>query len=85
MITIYSNVLGDYNGNAIVQQLKSELKNYELPKDMSFSFTGEQEEQAENMSFLLKALLIALGGILLILVAQFNSLSKPIIILMAVL
>lgn len=85
VITIYSNVLGDYNGNAIVQQLKSELKNYELPKDMSFSFTGEQEEQAENMSFLLKALLIALGGILLILVAQFNSLSKPIIILMAVL
>mgnify|MGYP006200856839 CR=1 FL=1 len=39
---------------------------------------------AENMNFLLKALLIAIGGILLILVAQFNSVSKPVIILMAV-
>jgi multidrug efflux pump subunit AcrB len=36
------------------------------------------------MSFLLKALLIGLGGILLILVAQFNSIPKPLIILMAV-
>lgn len=85
VITLYSNVLEDYNGNEIVQQLKSDLKNYELPEKMSYSFTGEQEEQQKNMSFLLKALLIAIGGILLILVAQFNSISKPIIILMAVL
>jgi multidrug efflux pump subunit AcrB len=37
------------------------------------------------LSFLLKALLIALGGIILILVAQFNSISKPILIMVAVL
>ena len=84
MITVYSNVLQGYNGNQIVEQLKTALKNYQMPDDISLEFTGEQEEQAENMSFLLKALLIALGGILLILVAQFNSVSKPIIILMAV-
>lgn len=84
VITIYSNVLQDYNGNAIVEQLKTYLNNYDLPKNMELSFTGEQEKQAENMNFLLKALLIALGGILLILVAQFNSVSKPVIILMAV-
>ncbi len=84
VITIYSNVLQDFNGNEIVEQLKSALNNYDLPKEMSLEFTGEQEKQAENMNFLLKALLIALGGILLILVAQFNSVSKPAIILMAV-
>ena len=84
VITVYSNVLQGYNGNQIVEQLKTALKNYEMPDDISLEFTGEQEEQQENMSFLLKALLIALGGILLILVAQFNSVSKPIIILMAV-
>ncbi len=84
VITVYSNVLQGYNGNQIVEQLKTALKNYEMPEDISLEFTGEQEEQAENMNFLLKALLIALGGILLILVAQFNSISKPIIILMAV-
>ncbi len=84
VITVYSNVLQGYNGNAIVQQLKTELKNYSLPRGMSIQFTGEQEEQAENMSFLLKALLIAVGGILLILVAQFNSISKTAIILTTV-
>ncbi len=84
VITIYSNVLEGYNGNAIVEQLQNELINYELPKNMELKFTGEQEEQEENMSFLLKALLIGLGGILLILVAQFNSVPKPLIILMAV-
>ncbi|SHF80390.1 Multidrug efflux pump subunit AcrB [Salegentibacter echinorum] len=84
VITLYSNVLQGYNGNEIVGQLKSALKNYELPKDIDLKFTGEQEEQEENMDFLVKALLIALGGILLILVAQFNSISKPIIIIMAV-
>ena len=84
VITIYSNVLNDYNGGEIVNHLKSELKNYEMPSDISYKFTGEEEEKEDNMAFLLKALMIALGGILLILVAQFNSLSKPIIILMAV-
>jgi len=84
VITLYSNVLQGYNGNEIVGQLKTALRSYDLPKDITLEFTGEQEEQEENMAFLLKALLIAMGGILLILVAQFNSLSKPIIIVMAV-
>ena len=80
VITIYSNVLEGYNGNEIVDQLKTSLNNYNLPKKMNLAFTGEQEKQAENMAFLLKALLFGLGGIMLILVAQFNSVSKPIII-----
>ncbi|GAB2764150.1 efflux RND transporter permease subunit [Salinimicrobium soli] len=84
VITVYSNVLEGYNGNAIVEQLQNELQNYKLPENMTLQFTGEQEEQEENMAFLLKALLIGLGGILLILVAQFNSVPKPLIILMAV-
>ncbi|AFL80922.1 cation/multidrug efflux pump [Aequorivita sublithincola DSM 14238] len=83
-ITVYSNVIGGYNPTEIVTDLKTELQNYELPKDINLAFTGEQEEQADNMSFLLMALFFALGGILLILVAQFNSLSKPVIILTSV-
>jgi multidrug efflux pump len=43
--------------------------------------TGEQEEQMETAAFLGTALLIALGLILIILVTQFNSVSKPLIIL----
>jgi multidrug efflux pump subunit AcrB len=83
-ITVYSNVIGGYNATEIVNDLKTELQNYELPKDINLAFTGEQEEQADNMGFLLMALFYAMGGIMLILVAQFNSLSKPLIILMAI-
>lgn len=85
VITVYSNVLQGYNGNNIVEKIKNELKDYQLPNEIQYNFTGEQEEQAKNMGFLIKALLIAIGGIILILVAQFNSISKPIIIMMAVL
>lgn len=85
VITIYSNVLQDYNGNAIVSELKQLLESYELPQDISLEFTGEQEEQSDNMDFLVTALFIALGGIMLVLVAQFSSLSRPIIILTSVL
>src|SRR5690606_12184180 len=80
VITVYSNVIGGYNGNIIVDKIRNELTNYKMPNDITYSFTGEQEEQSKNMGFLVKALLIALGGIVLILVAQFNSISKPIII-----
>lgn len=84
VITLYSNVLEGYNANEIVNTLRSELENYDMPKNLTMEFTGEQEEQEKNMSFLVKALFIAMGGILLILVAQFNSLSKPVIILTAI-
>jgi multidrug efflux pump subunit AcrB len=85
VITIYSNVITGFNGNDIVTKIKSELEDYHIKKDINFAFTGEQEEQSKNMGFLINALLIALGGIILILVAQFNSISKPIIIMVSVL
>ncbi|HEY9220054.1 MAG TPA: efflux RND transporter permease subunit [Lutibacter sp.] len=85
VITIASNVLEGYNANEINEQIKTELKNYNLPKNTSISFTGEQESQAEEMAFLSKALLIAVFFIFLILVAQFNSTSTPIIISLTVL
>ncbi|MGO3689155.1 MAG: efflux RND transporter permease subunit [Psychroflexus halocasei] len=84
VITLYSNVLTGSNPTEIVKTLKQELEYYDQKPKMKYVFTGEQEEQADNMDFLLKALLIAMGGILLILVGQFNSISKPVIILSAV-
>ena len=84
VITMYSNVLEGYNGNQIVELMEEELAYFNLNDKVSFKFTGEQEKQEETMAFLLKALLLAVGGILLILVAQFNSISKPIIIVSAV-
>ena len=86
VITIYSNVLEGYNANEINDKLKEILKkNRNLFKDgEKYKFTGEQEEQAESMSFLIAALGIAVSIILLILVSQFNSLIKPLIIISSI-
>ncbi|SFW39198.1 Multidrug efflux pump subunit AcrB [Sinomicrobium oceani] len=85
LVTVYSAVLPGYNANEIVTQLKSELKNFSLPeKDISYSFTGEMEEQEENMQFLLGALGLGLGLIMLLLIFQFGSISKPTIIMLAI-
>jgi multidrug efflux pump subunit AcrB len=84
MITIWSNVISGYNANEINEQLKLIMANYDLPEGYRYKFTGEQEEQADSMAFLMRAMLIAVSIILLILVGQFNSVVKPIIILVSV-
>ncbi len=85
MITITSNVLNNYNATEVNNSLKKLLKNYDKSSGITIEFTGEQEEQAKQMAFLLKALLIAVALIFLIIVGQFNSTSTPIIISVSVL
>ncbi len=85
IMTIYSNVLTGYNGDEITKQIQTELKGYELAKGTTFSFSGVQEEQGKNQSFLMYALFLALAGITIIIVLQFNSVSKTIVILFTVL
>tara|TARA_B100001027_G_scaffold216724_1_gene193999 strand:- start:1676 stop:2755 length:1080 start_codon:yes stop_codon:yes gene_type:complete len=85
VVTIYSNVLVGYNATDINNKIRSLIKTFEVPDGIEISFTGEQEKQAEEMAFLSKALLIAVSLIFLILVAQFNSATTPIIISISVL
>ena len=84
VVTIYSNVLNDYNATEVNDKIRSIAEKFETPKNIAISFTGEQEKQAEEMAFLSRALLIAVLLIFLILVAQFNSATTPIIISISV-
>lgn len=84
VITISSNVLDGFNPTETVEKIKASMESYELPKGVTLSFTGQQEEQAEQMAFLSKALLIAVFMIFLIMVSQFNSASTPFIIMTSV-
>lgn len=81
IINLSSNVLSGYNANEIVQRIEKALPNFKLPQGITVKMGGEQVDQKETGGFLGKAMLISLGLIFLILVTQFNSLSKPIIIL----
>jgi multidrug efflux pump subunit AcrB len=85
VVTLSSNVLGGYNATEINNELKELMTDFNLPPGYSYAFTGEQEEQAENMAFLAKALLIAVFTIFLIIVSQFNKITAPFIIMVSVL
>ncbi|MEI6749672.1 MAG: efflux RND transporter permease subunit [Bacteroidota bacterium] len=81
IITLSSGVLTGYTANEIVAQVKKLAKDFPLHEGVQIKLTGEQEDQAETSAFLAKAMLIAIGLIFFILITQFNSLSKTIIIL----
>jgi multidrug efflux pump subunit AcrB len=80
-ITLSSNVLTGYNANEIIQNIQRALPRFDLDPGYSIQFTGEQDTQAEVGQYLVKALFIALALIFIILVFQFNSLGKPLIII----
>jgi len=84
-ITISSNVLGGYNATVINGQIQKVLADFSMPVGYSYKFGGEQEKQAKEMGFLSKALLFAVFLIFLIIVAQFNKLTSPLIIMTSVL
>ncbi|MBN8575406.1 MAG: efflux RND transporter permease subunit [Cytophagales bacterium] len=84
-ITISSNVLGDYNATLVNDEIKKVLLDFNMPPGYSYKFGGEQETQAKELAFLSRALLLAVFTIFLIIVAQFNKLTSPLIIMTSVL
>jgi multidrug efflux pump subunit AcrB len=84
-ISIFSNVLEGYNPTEINNQIQELMAGYTIPEGITIKYTGEQEEQAKSQAFLLRALGIAIALIFLIIVAQFNSVVSPFIIMTSVL
>lgn len=81
IITVYSNVLSGYSANDIVPRIEREAAKFPLHEGTVIKLTGEQEDQEETTAFFLQAMIIALGVIFFILITQFGSVSKSIIIL----
>ncbi len=86
IVTVYSALSAGYtDAGAIVALIQNEMKSFEdLPKDISINYTGQIEEQNKQMTFLLSAFFIGLGLIFFLLIFQFNSISKPGIIMLAI-
>ena len=85
VVSVYSNVKEGYNANEIVGEIKELVADMSIPEGYQVKFGGEQEEQAKSMAFLGRALMIAVFAIFLIIVAQFNSVVTPVIIMFSVL
>ncbi len=86
VITISADVRAGYQANAVLAEVQGVLGDYlqDLPAGYTYGWTGQQQEQDESFEFLGIAFLIALFLISFILVSQFNSIAKPLIILSSV-
>jgi multidrug efflux pump subunit AcrB len=81
LITISSNVLGGFTGPDVVANVQRALKSFPVPAGYTVRMGGAQEDQKETSDFLGVAAVGAIALIFLVLVTQFNSVSKPLIIL----
>ncbi|MFP2997056.1 efflux RND transporter permease subunit [Spongiivirga sp. MCCC 1A20706] len=86
VVTVYSGLApGFTDAGAIVSQIQKEMENFNgLPETVKIDYTGQIEEQEKEMNFLMGAFFSGLFLIFLILILQFNSVSKPAIIMIAI-
>ena len=81
VVTISSGVLVGFNEQNVIKNVERIMNNFPRPEGIEIKMTGQQEDQAESSAFLGLAGILAMGMIFLILVIQFNSISRPIIII----
>jgi multidrug efflux pump subunit AcrB len=84
-IQLQSNVLDETQVTRINADIGKRIEafrsSYRVPADVTIRQTGVSEQQQETIAFLGRSLIYALLIIFLILVIQFNSMSKPFIVL----
>lgn len=86
VVTVFSALApGETDAAAVVGRIENEMKNFKnLPEGVKIYYTGQLEEQQKQMTFLVGAFLSGLALIFFILIFQFNSVSKPGIIMLAI-
>ncbi len=84
-IQLQGNVLDPTMVGPINTQLQSRIEEFKqrskIPADVTIKLSGQSEQEKETQAFLGTAFMIAIGLIFLILVLQFNSMSKPFIVI----
>jgi len=81
VITLGSEVLNGYTADEVTKNITQIAASFPVHDGVKINLTGEKEDQKETMGFLGFAMVIAIGLIFFILIAQFNSMSKTLIIL----
>ncbi|MFV1979584.1 MAG: efflux RND transporter permease subunit, partial [Rhodothermia bacterium] len=86
VVTVRGENAPGFSGPQVLASAQQYLLEYKaaLPPGYRMTYTGASEEQDESFGFLTKALLIGISLIFMIMVAQFNRVSVPFIIMVAV-
>ena len=80
-ITVSAAIADGYNVGLVSADLEKALEDYKLPSGYSLHFGGENEMIMEAMEQLMLMLVLAVAFMYLIMVAQFQSLLSPFIIM----
>ena len=86
VVTVYSALSpGETDAGAVVARIENSMKNFnDFPIGVTTDYTGQIEEEKKQMNFLVGAFITGLLLIFFILIIQFNSVSKPGIIMLAI-
>jgi multidrug efflux pump len=84
--TVEGEAAPGFNGPEVLAATRAYLADYleTVPPGYTITYTGESEDQEEAFGFLTTALLISFALIFFVMLIKFNSLSAPIIIMIAV-
>ncbi|HCC36104.1 MAG TPA: acriflavin resistance protein, partial [Ruminococcaceae bacterium] len=83
-LTVTAEIADGYNVSLVAADAREKLEDETLPEGTSFQFTGENESINDSMGELGKMLLLGLLLIYLIMVAQFQSLKSPFIVMFTI-
>jgi multidrug efflux pump len=83
-VFVLANTDDGYLADNQVKQISQWLKTQSIDPAVKITFRGANEEQAESAEFLSTAFTLAMGLMLILLVAQFNSFYQSILILFSV-
>lgn len=83
-ISVSASIAEGYNVGIVAEEVNAALENYELPSGYSLVFAGENEMILEAMEQLMLMMLLAVIFMFLIMVAQFQSLLSPFIIMFTI-
>ncbi len=84
--TIEGRAQPGFPGPQVLQEVQALLADYidDLPAGYEVKYTGEMEDQEEAFGFLTTALLVGFALIFLVMLAKFNNVKSPLIIMTAV-
>ena len=83
-ITVSATIAEGYNASLVARDVEKLLENHEMPKGYSYEMTGEDESVRTAMFDMIKMIALAIVFIYLIMVAQFQSLKSPFIVMFTI-
>lgn len=81
IVKIESEMDGSSNSNMILNQFRTKISSYNLPKDIEVSYGGDAKQINESFTDMFINMILAILLVYIILSIQFNSLSQPLVIL----